>query len=103
MPRLDTTPAEAARLKAGLSLPALARRLGLRSRTSPRYLRQLERNGGAPLHLAEKWACHVGADANLILHSPSYLRELQAVHAEQEQQQAPPRARQRRDPFLSKF
>lgn len=71
------SPAEQARVEAGLTTQEVARRLGLRSKSSPRYVRQLELHGGAPLHVAKRWGRIVGADPNLLFHTARYQQALE--------------------------
>ncbi len=71
-PLKSHTPAERARLQAGYSLEAAARKVNL----SPRYLRQIERQGQAPLKTARRLAHVYNCSGNLFLHSPNYLAQL---------------------------
>ena len=72
MTSADCTPGERARLQAGYSLEAVARKMNL----SVRYLRQIERHGQASLKTARRLARLYNCSGNLFLHSPAYLAQL---------------------------
>ena len=66
------TPGEKARLRAGFDLKQAARKLSL----CPRYLRQLELHGNAPLKTAKRLATLYNCSGNIFLHTPKFLSEL---------------------------
>lgn len=59
------TPAESARISAGLSVEQAARR----ARVCPQYLRAVERRGGASYGLAMRLAAIYGVSANVFVYS----------------------------------
>jgi len=66
------TPGEQARLRAGLDLKQASRKSGL----CPRYLRQIELHGNAPLKTARRLAALYNCSGNTFLHTPKFLSEL---------------------------
>lgn len=64
-------PAEAARVAAGLTLLAAAKRLGVH----PRYLRGVERKGCANDVLMSRAARLYGCSGRVLFHTPAYLRQ----------------------------
>lgn len=69
---LTIHPAEFARIQAGYSLEEAARKLKL----SPRYLRHLERHGGAPPKTARRMSNLYHYPGNTFIHSTKYLAQL---------------------------
>lgn len=66
------TPGEQARLRAGFDLKQASRKL----RLCPRYLRQIELHGNAPLRTARRLAALYNCSGNIFLHTPKFLSEL---------------------------
>ena len=66
------TPGEQARLRAGFDLKQASRKLGL----CPRYLRQIELHGNAPLKTARRLAALYNCSGNIFLHTPKFLSQL---------------------------